>query len=53
MNEYWLQEQEDDYRFIYMGGHGTFTPFHADVYRYVCVRIMARYERRMTERKCC
>ncbi|ORX59455.1 Clavaminate synthase-like protein [Hesseltinella vesiculosa] len=33
MNEYWLQHSEDDYRFCYMGGHGTFTPFHADVYR--------------------
>lgn len=33
MNEYWQKETEDDYRFTYMGGDGTFTPFHADVYR--------------------
>ena len=33
MNEYWLQENNDDYRFVYMGGDGTFTPLHADVYR--------------------
>ncbi|KAI8636662.1 hypothetical protein BD408DRAFT_448262 [Parasitella parasitica] len=34
LNEYWLQQKErDDYRFAYFGGHTTFTPFHADVYR--------------------
>jgi hypothetical protein len=33
MNEYWQKETKDDYRFTYMGGDGTFTPFHADVYR--------------------
>ncbi|KAI8582534.1 hypothetical protein K450DRAFT_170813 [Umbelopsis ramanniana AG] len=36
MNEYWPsrdEEDPDDYRFVYMGGDGTFTPFHADVYR--------------------
>ncbi|ORZ21679.1 hypothetical protein BCR42DRAFT_408063 [Absidia repens] len=33
MNEYWQKETEDDYRFAYMGGDKTFTPFHADVYR--------------------
>ncbi|KAI8983023.1 hypothetical protein BDB01DRAFT_792083 [Pilobolus umbonatus] len=34
LNEYWCsQGGEDDYRFAYMGGHGTFTPLHADVYR--------------------
>ncbi|KAI8369589.1 uncharacterized protein BYT42DRAFT_585019 [Radiomyces spectabilis] len=36
LNEYWLQKtdgEKDDYRFSYMGGHATFTPFHADVYR--------------------
>ncbi|KAI8076739.1 uncharacterized protein BX664DRAFT_343802 [Halteromyces radiatus] len=33
MNEYWQKETEDDYRFSYMGGDGSFTPFHADVYR--------------------
>ncbi|KAI9492732.1 hypothetical protein BDB00DRAFT_826953 [Zychaea mexicana] len=33
MNEYWLKDNKDDYRFVYMGGDGTFTPLHADVYR--------------------
>lgn len=36
MNEYWPTrntENPDDYRFVYMGGDKTFTPFHADVYR--------------------
>ncbi|CAO3590174.1 unnamed protein product [Absidia cylindrospora] len=33
INEYWQKETEDDYRFTYMGGDKTFTPFHADVYR--------------------
>lgn len=33
MNEFWLQGDKDDYRFVYMGGDGTFTPFHADVFR--------------------
>ncbi|KAF9160000.1 JmjC domain-containing protein 4 [Actinomortierella ambigua] len=35
MNEYWTRrgDMEDDYRFVYCGGDGTFTPFHADVYR--------------------
>ncbi|KAI9254477.1 hypothetical protein BDA99DRAFT_485790 [Phascolomyces articulosus] len=33
MNEYWLQENKDDYRFVYMGGDGTFTPLHSDVYK--------------------
>ncbi|RUS33305.1 hypothetical protein BC938DRAFT_472152 [Jimgerdemannia flammicorona] len=35
MNEFWHTRNDvrDDYRFVYMGGHGTFTPFHADVYR--------------------
>ncbi|KAF7722222.1 JmjC domain-containing protein 4 [Apophysomyces ossiformis] len=35
LNEYWPQKDvgSDDYRFAYMGGHNTFTPFHADVYR--------------------
>ncbi|CEP19279.1 hypothetical protein [Parasitella parasitica] len=43
LNEYWPQQKEqDDYRFAYFGGHTTFTPLHADVYRsyswfsYVC-----------------
>ncbi|RCH89735.1 hypothetical protein CU097_003477 [Rhizopus azygosporus] len=33
LNEYWINHSEDDYRFSYMGGDGTFTPLHADVYR--------------------
>ncbi|CEP08308.1 hypothetical protein [Parasitella parasitica] len=34
LNEYWPQQKEqDDYRFAYFGGHTTFTPLHADVYR--------------------
>ncbi|KAL9537694.1 hypothetical protein MBANPS3_011546 [Mucor bainieri] len=34
LNEYWLQQKgDDDYRFAYFGGHTTFTPLHADVYR--------------------
>ncbi|KAI8058960.1 uncharacterized protein B0P05DRAFT_517310 [Gilbertella persicaria] len=33
LNEYWLKQGEDDYRFTYLGGDSTFTPFHADVYR--------------------
>ncbi|KAG0264736.1 JmjC domain-containing protein 4 [Mortierella polycephala] len=35
MNEFWTRrmDMDDDYRFVYCGGHGTFTPFHADVYR--------------------
>ncbi|KAI8601988.1 hypothetical protein EDD21DRAFT_304337 [Dissophora ornata] len=35
MNEYWTRrsDMDDDYRFVYCGGDGTFTPFHADVYR--------------------
>ncbi|KAG9284137.1 hypothetical protein G9A89_022911 [Geosiphon pyriformis] len=33
MNEFWIAHTNDDYRFVYMGGHGTFTPFHCDVYR--------------------
>ncbi|KAI8360412.1 hypothetical protein B0O80DRAFT_371117, partial [Mortierella sp. GBAus27b] len=35
MNEFWTRrgDMDDDYRFVYCGGNGTFTPFHADVYR--------------------
>lgn len=35
MNEFWTRrtDMDDDYRFVYCGGDGTFTPFHADVYR--------------------
>ncbi|CAG8543119.1 6665_t:CDS:2 [Ambispora leptoticha] len=32
MNEFWLSHTNDDYRFVYMGGDQTFTPFHCDVY---------------------
>ncbi|KAI1319938.1 JmjC domain-containing protein 4 [Mortierella claussenii] len=33
MNEFWTRrkDMDDDYRFVYCGGDGTFTPFHADV----------------------
>lgn len=39
MNEFWTRrkDMDDDYRFVYCGGDGTFTPFHADVYRSVQV----------------
>lgn len=35
MNEYWdmRNDSDDDYRFVYMGPKGTWTPFHADVFR--------------------
>jgi hypothetical protein len=35
LNEFWTKRQDttDDYRFVYMGPKGTWTPFHADVYR--------------------
>ncbi|OZJ02352.1 hypothetical protein BZG36_04375, partial [Bifiguratus adelaidae] len=35
LNGFWAarKDTEDDYRFCYMGGPGTFTPLHADVYR--------------------
>lgn len=35
MNEYWDQRTDlcDDYRFVYMGPKGSWTPFHADVFR--------------------
>lgn len=35
LNEVWDQrvDIEDDYRFVYMGPKGTWTPFHADVFR--------------------
>lgn len=35
LNEYWLSTSNDDYRFAYLGGDSTFTPLHADVYRYI------------------
>ncbi|KAM8967186.1 2-oxoglutarate and iron-dependent oxygenase JMJD4 [Pelodytes ibericus] len=33
LNEYWDAIAEDDYRFVYMGPRGSWTPFHADVFR--------------------
>ncbi|XP_033728591.1 uncharacterized protein LOC117317769 isoform X2 [Pecten maximus] len=35
MNEFWdcRADSDDDYRFVYMGPKGTWTPFHADVFR--------------------
>ncbi|XP_018426430.1 PREDICTED: jmjC domain-containing protein 4 [Nanorana parkeri] len=33
LNEYWDAVAVDDYRFVYMGPAGSWTPFHADVFR--------------------
>ncbi|XP_075779078.1 2-oxoglutarate and iron-dependent oxygenase JMJD4 [Pelodiscus sinensis] len=33
LNEYWDARGVDDYRFVYMGPKGSWTPFHADVFR--------------------
>ncbi|CAH2281851.1 Hypothetical predicted protein [Pelobates cultripes] len=33
LNEYWDAIAGDDYRFVYMGPTGSWTPFHADVFR--------------------
>ncbi|XP_067110024.1 2-oxoglutarate and iron-dependent oxygenase JMJD4 isoform X2 [Osmerus mordax] len=33
LNEYWDTMEVDDYRFVYMGPKGSWTPFHADVFR--------------------
>ncbi|KAM4028100.1 2-oxoglutarate and iron-dependent oxygenase JMJD4 [Anomaloglossus baeobatrachus] len=33
LNEYWDAIGVDDYRFVYMGPAGSWTPFHADVFR--------------------
>ncbi|XP_021341709.1 uncharacterized protein LOC110442430 isoform X2 [Mizuhopecten yessoensis] len=35
MNEFWdsRTDSHDDYRFVYMGPKGSWTPFHADVFR--------------------
>ncbi|XP_077997736.1 2-oxoglutarate and iron-dependent oxygenase JMJD4-like [Glandiceps talaboti] len=35
LNEFWDSrgDQSDDYRFVYMGPKGSWTPFHADVFR--------------------
>ncbi|KAL4646474.1 jmjC domain-containing protein 4-like [Arapaima gigas] len=32
LNEYWDTIEVDDYRFVYMGPKGSWTPFHADVF---------------------
>ncbi|XP_043921799.1 2-oxoglutarate and iron-dependent oxygenase JMJD4 isoform X1 [Protopterus annectens] len=32
LNEYWDSIEVDDYRFVYMGPKGSWTPFHADVF---------------------
>ena len=31
LNEYW-QDQNDDYKFVYLGPKGSWTPFHTDVF---------------------
>nr|KAF6480479.1 jumonji domain containing 4 [Molossus molossus] len=33
LNEYWDTLDVDDYRFIYMGPTGSWSPFHADIFR--------------------
>ncbi|KAJ1653680.1 hypothetical protein IWQ61_006242 [Dispira simplex] len=35
INQFWdhWDAVQDDYRFVYVGGHGTWTPFHTDVFR--------------------
>ncbi|CAH8477372.1 unnamed protein product [Schistosoma margrebowiei] len=35
LNEFWSLRNDlsDDFKFLYLGSHGTWTPFHADVYR--------------------
>uniref|UniRef100_A0A8C0UJG0 2-oxoglutarate and iron-dependent oxygenase JMJD4 n=1 Tax=Cyanistes caeruleus TaxID=156563 RepID=A0A8C0UJG0_CYACU len=33
LNEYWDAVGADDFRFVYMGPKGSWTPFHADVFR--------------------
>ncbi|XP_037656929.1 2-oxoglutarate and iron-dependent oxygenase JMJD4-like isoform X6 [Choloepus didactylus] len=33
LNEYWDTLNVDDYRFVYMGPAGTWSPFHADIFR--------------------
>lgn len=32
LNEYLLESKKQDYRFVYMGPKGSWTPFHSDVY---------------------
>lgn len=41
LNHYWDSEYpgQDDYRFVYIGTPGSWTRFHADVFRYVCSKI--------------
>ena len=31
LNEYW-QDKDDDYKFVYLGPQGSWTPFHMDVF---------------------
>ncbi|KAG8509271.1 2-oxoglutarate and iron-dependent oxygenase JMJD4 [Galemys pyrenaicus] len=33
LNEYWDARGQDDYRFVYMGPAGSWSPFHADILR--------------------
>ncbi|XP_045854811.1 2-oxoglutarate and iron-dependent oxygenase JMJD4 isoform X2 [Meles meles] len=33
LNEYWDALDVDDYRFVYMGPAGSWSPFHADIFR--------------------
>ncbi|XP_012590377.1 PREDICTED: jmjC domain-containing protein 4 [Condylura cristata] len=33
LNEYWDAVGRDDYRFVYMGPAGSWSPFHADIFR--------------------
>uniref|UniRef100_A0A095C1H8 Jumonji domain-containing protein 4 n=1 Tax=Schistosoma haematobium TaxID=6185 RepID=A0A095C1H8_SCHHA len=35
LNEFWSLRNDlsDDFKFLYLGSHGTWTPLHADVYR--------------------
>ncbi|XP_063698725.1 2-oxoglutarate and iron-dependent oxygenase JMJD4 homolog [Culicoides brevitarsis] len=32
LNEYLVDTQQDDYKFVYIGPAGSYTPFHADVF---------------------
>ena len=32
LNEYWNEIKTDDYKFVYLGPKGSWTPFHTDVY---------------------
>ncbi|KAJ2743198.1 hypothetical protein GGI20_003925 [Coemansia sp. BCRC 34301] len=33
LNAYYEEVKDDDYKFAYLGGQGTWTPFHEDVFR--------------------